>query len=46
MDNEAALNQIYLMSEDNLYPGNLKVKKYFQLTADFYGILIGLWQKK
>lgn len=37
VDNEAALNQIYLMSEDNLYPGNLKVKKCFQLTADFYG---------
>lgn len=37
VDNEVALNRIYLMSEDNLYPGNLKVKKCFQLTADFYG---------
>lgn len=36
-DNEGALNKIYLMSEDNLYPGNLKVKKCFQLTAAFYG---------
>ncbi|WP_159722578.1 ATP-binding cassette domain-containing protein [Enterococcus sp. CSURQ0835] len=36
-DNEQSLNRLYMMSEDNLYPGSLKVKSCFQLTEAFYG---------
>lgn len=36
-DNEKSLNQLYLMSEDNLYPGFMKVKNCFHLTTSFYG---------
>lgn len=36
-DNEAALNRIYLMSEDNMYPGNIRVRNCFDLTTSFFG---------
>lgn len=35
--NETALNQIFLMSEDNLYPDDLTVKRAFKMTERFYG---------
>lgn len=35
-DNEAVLNQIYLMSEDNLYPASMKVKEMFKISEKFY----------
>ncbi len=36
-DNEAALTHIYLMSEDNLFPPQLKIKDIFKTTEGFYG---------
>ncbi|QQV79573.1 hypothetical protein JG559_12775 [Enterococcus faecalis] len=37
-DNETALNHIYLMSEDNLFPPQLKKLKIFLKTTEgFYG---------
>lgn len=36
-ENEKKLNQIYLMSEDNLFPVSMKVKDIFKISADFYG---------
>lgn len=36
-DNETALNHIYLMSEDNLFPPQLKIKDIFKTTEGFYG---------
>ncbi|MFD1671296.1 ATP-binding cassette domain-containing protein [Agrilactobacillus yilanensis] len=36
-DNEKALNHIFLMSEDNLYPDDLNILKLFKLTEHFYG---------
>ncbi|MGH2311078.1 ATP-binding cassette domain-containing protein, partial [Enterococcus faecalis] len=36
-DNETALNHIYLMSEDNLFPPQLKIKHIFKTTEGFYG---------
>lgn len=36
-DNEHALDNIYLMSEDNLFPSPLKVKDVFKLSEGFYG---------
>ena len=36
-DNEALLNHVYLMSEDNLFPSNMKVKEIFKTTEQFYG---------
>lgn len=36
-DNEAALNRIYLTSEDNLFPGELKLEQCLRLTEAFYG---------
>ena len=37
IDNEALLNQIYLMSEDNLFPSSMKVKDMFKISEQFYG---------
>lgn len=37
INNEKALNKIYLMSEDNLYPPRMKIKTLFKLTEEFYG---------
>lgn len=37
INNEKALNKIYLMSEDNLYPPRMKIKALFKLTEEFYG---------
>ena len=34
---EEKLNQIYLMSEDNLYPTRNKIKTVFRLNEKFYG---------
>lgn len=36
-DREVSLNQIYLMSEDNLFPSMLRVQNIFKLTEGFYG---------
>lgn len=36
-DNEKALNYLYLMSEDNLFPAQMKVKKMMETTAEFFG---------
>lgn len=36
-ENEKKLNQIYLMSEDNLFPVSMKVKDILKISADFYG---------
>ena len=36
-ENEKELNQIYLMSEDNLFPGSMKVKDIFKISAGLYG---------
>ncbi|MBL1226381.1 ATP-binding cassette domain-containing protein [Enterococcus sp. BWR-S5] len=36
-DQEPQLNRIYLMSEDNLFPGNMKVHTIFKVTETFYG---------
>lgn len=35
-DNEAVLNKVYLMSEDNLYPASMKVKEMFKISEKFY----------
>lgn len=35
--NEDLLNHIYLMSEDNLFPSNMKVKDMFKISESFYG---------
>lgn len=32
-----ALTHIYLMSEDNLFPPQLKIKDIFKTTEGFYG---------
>ncbi|MEG0254997.1 ABC transporter ATP-binding protein [Vagococcus sp.] len=37
IDNETLLNQIYLMSEDNLFPSTMKVKEIFKISEEFYG---------
>ncbi|MGC3206697.1 ATP-binding cassette domain-containing protein, partial [Enterococcus faecalis] len=36
-DNETALNHFYLMSEDNLFPPQLKIKDILKTTEGFYG---------
>lgn len=36
-DNEALLNRVYLMSEDNLFPPQMKVKDMFLISERFYG---------
>lgn len=36
-EQEAQLTQLYLMSEDNLFPPQLKIKQLFKLTEGFYG---------
>ena len=45
-DNETALNHIYLMSEDNLFPPQLKIKDIFKTTEGFMDPLTGLWPNK
>ena len=42
-DNETALNHIYLMSEDNLFPPQLKIKDIFKTTEGFMDPLTGLY---
>ncbi|MCM2138661.1 ATP-binding cassette domain-containing protein [Vagococcus fluvialis] len=37
VDNEILLNQVYLMSEDNLFPPTMKVKEMFLTSEKFYG---------
>ncbi|UDM79093.1 ATP-binding cassette domain-containing protein [Vagococcus fluvialis] len=37
VDNEKLLNQVYLMSEDNLFPPTMKVKDMFLTSDKFYG---------
>lgn len=37
LDNEVTLNQVYLMSEDNLFPSTMKVKDMFKISEQFYG---------
>lgn len=37
LDNEVTLNQVYLMSEDNLFPSTMKVKEMFKISEQFYG---------
>lgn len=37
LDNELALNHIYLMSEDNLFPSTMKIKDMFLISEGFYG---------
>jgi ABC-2 type transport system ATP-binding protein len=36
-DNSAALRHMYLMSEDNMFPGSMKVKDIFTLSDAVYG---------
>ncbi|MCQ5137653.1 ABC transporter ATP-binding protein, partial [Coprococcus eutactus] len=36
-ENEKSLNNIHLMSEDDLYPSKLKIKSLFHLMEGFYG---------
>ncbi|MCD2257057.1 ABC transporter ATP-binding protein [Lactobacillus sp. CC-MHH1034] len=36
-NNEQALNQLFMTSEDTLYPGDMRVKKMWRTTQDFYG---------
>ncbi|MBA1393565.1 ABC transporter ATP-binding protein [Lactobacillus sp. XV13L] len=36
-NNDLALSQIFLMSEDNLYPQSTKVKDLWKMSASFYG---------
>lgn len=36
-ENEKSLNKIYLMSEENLFPGHLKIKELFSMSEAFYG---------
>ena len=36
-DNEVLLNQVYLMSDDNLFPPQMKVKDMFLISESFYG---------
>lgn len=36
-ENEQLLNQIFLTSEDDLYPSSMTVKKVFSITEAFYG---------
>ncbi|WP_270343115.1 ATP-binding cassette domain-containing protein, partial [Lactococcus lactis] len=36
-ENEKSLNNIHLMSENNLYPSKLKIKSLFHLIENFYG---------
>ncbi|MFW3588894.1 ATP-binding cassette domain-containing protein [Vagococcus fluvialis] len=36
-DNEALLNKVYLMSEDNLFPSNMKIKDMYKISEAFYG---------
>ena len=36
-ENEKSLNNIHLMSEDDLYPSKLKIKSLFHLMENFYG---------
>lgn len=35
-ENEKALSRIFYMAEENLYPGNLRVKEIFKWTGEFY----------
>ena len=37
LDNEALLNKVYLMSEDNLFPSNMKIKDMYKISEAFYG---------
>lgn len=37
LNNEVLLNQIYLMSEDNLFPSSMKIKDMFRISEGFYG---------
>lgn len=36
-DNSTALRHLYMMSEDNMFPGNMKVSGIFAATESFYG---------
>ncbi|GKT03492.1 ATP-binding cassette domain-containing protein [Furfurilactobacillus sp. WILCCON 0119] len=36
-ERDKQLQRLYLMSEDNLYPGDRRVRQLFDLTAQFYG---------
>lgn len=37
LDNESLLTYVYLMSEDNLFPSNMKIKEMFHISESFYG---------
>lgn len=37
MNNSAALRHLYMMSEDNMFPANMKVKEIFTLSDAVYG---------
>ncbi len=36
MENDAALNKIYMMGEKNFYPPTMKIKEVFRWTKEFY----------
>lgn len=35
-ENDQALNKVYMMSEKNFYPSNMKIKEVFRWTEEFY----------
>lgn len=37
MENDAALRQMYMMSEEDLYPKSMKIKELFHWSDEFYG---------
>ena len=37
MEHDVALRQMYMMSEDDMYPKSMKVKEIFHWTKEFYG---------
>ena len=37
MENDEVLHQMYLMSEEDMYPKSMKVKEVFHWTDEFYG---------
>ena len=37
MENDEVLHQMYLMSEEDMYPKSMKVKDVFHWTDEFYG---------
>lgn len=37
MENDVALRQMYMMSEEDLYPKSMKIKEVFHWTKEFYG---------